>query len=1480
MVKNLSHHTEWLSLVESSGPFLALPVLDAVFPQGIEAIETVDRRRLRSAYDEWREAVDEADPQLEALHCEWVRLVLEELLEYDSEVLKSRGDLDASLSYTSAEHGVTIAPDWAVLADGKARLLVMVHPPGTGLESPLVGDGWPASAIERMTLLCRATGVRLGLVTDGERWALVNAPVGATAGHTSWYARIWFQEPVTLQAFRSLLGVRRCFGPAGETLEALLVKSLEHQEEVTDTLGQQVRRAVEVLVQALDRADEDRNRELLRDVAPRELYEAGLTVMMRLVFVLCAEERGLLLLGDTVYDRCYAVSPLRAQLADEAGRHGPEVLERRHDAWSRLLAVFRAVYGGIEHESLRLPALGGSLFDPDRFPFLEGRAKGTNWRDAPASPLPIDNRTVLMLLEALQVLEQRSGALLLSYKALDVEQIGHVYEGLLEYTVGRVPRITLGLVGSRKAKNPNVALAELESARLDGDDALIALLLETTGRSETALRNALPREPDDTLLGKVLQACGGDTELADRVRPFANLLRTDNWGEPLVYRTGAFAVTLGADRRETGTHYTPKSLTETIVETTLEPVAYVGPAEGLPREEWRLKSPAELLDLKICDPAMGSGAFLVQACRWLAERLVESWGREEAAGRWVTVDGDTVDDLGGREPMPTSLDDRLIIARRLVAERCLYGVDMNPLAVELAKLSLWLTTLARGRPFGFLDHNLRCGDSLLGIHRLDQLTELTMHPSGKDGQMRLFGRNVERAVRDAIELRKRLREMPIRDIRDVEAMARLDAEARRILEAPERVADALVGETLRTGDNAGALEAALQTLAVKAQGYLDGDEGAGRAVVRRARDALAVDLPEGKSPRRPFHWPLEFPEVFQRENSGFDAIVGNPPFLGGKRITGVLGTSYRNWLVFLIAEGRSGSADLVAYFFLCAWNLIRDGGGFGLLAVNTIAEGDTRQVGLEAMVRAGAVVHAAYPNEPWPGKAAVVTSRVHVRKGEWRGMRSLLGRPVPFISAFLSDREEWSPKRLKANEGITFIGSYVLGMGFVLTPDEAKRMLDADPKNADVIFPYLNGEDLNFDPEQRPSRYVINFWDWPEERARQYEKPWRWIEERVRPERQRRNAHGEFVLRRPLPKRWWQYADKRPALYHAIGRGHHFERHPEGWDPARRPMERVLAITRVSKTLAFSFVPANIIYSDATVTFAICHPARFAILQSSIHAGFAWQHASRLKNDLRYSPTDAFEPFPWPEIGDSASFGSLGERFHEARRLVMSAERIGLTKLYNRFHDSADRGPRIEELRELHRAIDLAVARAYGWDDLDLGHGFHEVPYLPENDRTRFTISESARIEVLCRLSELNRSRYEEEVAQGLHSGTAMRTTPRTARSRRAQADTTPPTTFDLFDTTARSTWMPASTTNTYGSANESEFLRAAEPRTRYATDPASAILYFLRSRLGWLAKSDIVAATGLTDGQWDATIADLIAHGLVERQGERRGARYRFIEQ
>ena len=1270
---------DWLNLIEVSGPFLAVPVLDEAFPQGLDALDGHRSKRVRRAYDEWRDAVDVDAPDVDDVHRVWIDEVLSTVLDMDAETIRRGDDVPEAVRVALPERGVTLVPGLVVVdpSKGDAPLLpIDVLGPDVDPDAPGDLDGYTATPAERMVTMLRGAGCPVGLVTNGERWMLVHAPVGAAASLASWYARLWGQEPETLRAFVSLLDVRRFYGPEAERLDALHGRSLKHQDEVTEALGAQVRRAVEVLVQSVDRADEDRERELLRSTEPRELYEAALTVMMRLVFLLAAEERGLLLLNDPRYDANYALSTLRMQLRAEPD----EVLERRRSAWSRLLALFRAVYGGVDHPALAMPALGGSLFDPDRYPFLEGRARGTSWRTTPAEPLPIDDRTVLLLLDAIQVFQGRT----LSYRALDVEQIGHVYEGLLERTVERAGDVTLELSASAKASNPRVALGELESAALDGRPRVVSLLQERTERSVSAIGNDLDRDPDESLNARILTVCRGDLALRDRVLTYAHLLKTDPWGYPLVHHAGAFVVVLGTDRRESGTHYTPKSLTEKIVEETLTPLVYDGPAEGEPREAWRPKGSEALLDLKVCDPAMGSGAFLVQVCRFLSERLVEAWAREEDTGHVIGIDGRVT---GGTptDPMPTDPEERAVLARRLVAERCLYGVDLNPLAVELAKLSLWLTTLSKGRPFGFLNHNLKSGDSLLGIRSLAQLTELRLEPKG-DHQLRLFGQTIERAVQDALDLRQRLREIPIRDIRDVEAMAALDAEAQSALDLPERIADAFVGAVL-AGSSPKATEKRFASLAVEADHVVQGDEERRRSLGDSTRRELSLDAPEGR-PRRTFHWPLEYPEVFQRAESGFDAFVGNPPFLGGQHITGVSGTAYREWLVGVIADGQRGSSDLVAYFFLRAFALLRPAGHFGLLAVNTIAEGDTRQVGLEQLLGRGAVIHAASPDEPWAGAAAVSTSRVHVRKGEWRGPSVLSGSPVSHISAFLSDRVEWTPERLVANKDIAFQGSIVLGMGFVLSPEEASQMIEADPRNEEVIIPYLNGQDLNSSSDQSPSRWVINFWDWPIERAEKYPLPFSWIEERVKPERQRLNDKGKYVLRRPLPERWWQFGEKRPGLYHAIGRGDHFEQHPSDWDREEgRTQTHVLSCSLVSKYLGLARLPSDWVYAHRLAVFATADLGMFGLIASSINDAWARKNSSTLETRLNYAPSNAFEtlPLPLPHLSHGA-LPDLGAQYESARRLASASLDLGLTALYNRFHDATDSEPSVQGLREYSRS--------------------------------------------------------------------------------------------------------------------------------------------------------------------------------------------------
>ncbi len=1329
-----AQHIEWLNLVEKTGPFLAVGVLDEAFPQGLEKVETRRRQRVRSAYDEWRDAVDDGDPQLEDLHREWIRLVLEELLEYEPSVLKPTSELPATLTYLEPLTGAEVKPDFAVLSGDKVRLLVARYAPDTDLSAPLAGETWAASPIERMTTLCRATGVRVGLITDGEQWTLVSVPADGGSSLGTWYARIWQQETVTLQAFVSLLEVRRCFGRPELNLDSLFLRSLEHQDEVTDTLGEQVRRAVEVLVQALDRADLDRDRELLKDVSPAQLYEAGLTVMMRLVVLLCAEERKLLLLGEPIYDQHYAVSTLRARLLKDKERLGEEVLERRHDAWSRLLAVFRAVFGGIEHETLRLPPLGGSLFDPDRFPFLEGRATGTSWRDVPAVPLPIDNRTVLMLLTALQVLEQRSGALLLSYEALDVEQIGHVYEGLLERTVKRVPETTLGLVGSQKAVNPTVALRELEEMQEEGDDDLLAFLLEKTGRSEPALRNALAKPVDEDLYHGILLASGSDIPLADRIKPFGLLLRTDSWGDPLAYRENAFIVTLGAGRRETGTHYTPKSLTEPVVQHTLEPLAYFGPAEGKPREEWRLRTPAELLALKVCDMAMGSGAFLVQTCRWLAERLVEAWDAEEKAGRAISIEGVVLDRPGDAELLPRDQAERVLIARRLIASRCLYGVDINPMAVELAKLSLWLITMMRNRPFSFLDHALKCGDSLIGVSHLKQLERFSLRDPDH-AQPLLETANLWRHIEAAAALRRQLEAMPSHTAAQIAEKARLHAEAEGQLAKLRAAANFLVAAELASPGNQG-----WDTRRAVAASHM---QAAWKKDIAEFGRLARIEL----NGRRPFHWPLEFPEIFEtREKAvrpaGFDAFVGNPPFMGGVKITPAFGYEYTCCLKSWNPDSQQNT-DLVAYFFVRGFRLLCNEGFMGLIGTNSIGQTDTRLGGLAVVESAGGTVYRAISSIAWPGKAALSVSIAHISKAKWEWKGMLDGKLVDRISSFLDSRSSLvAPTYLSESSSVGFVGAKPYGEGFILEEDEALQLRGSC---RDVIKPYLNGKEMMSNVAAQPKRWIIDFGTRTEEQSAKFTNAFRILTERVRPARMESKTPGHR-------SKWWLFGYRPNALYERLD-------------------DYAWACCQTAKYLAWERFASDVVFDQKLIAIATGTFSTFCVLQSSIHEVWALNYGSTLETRPVYAPTECLATFAFPkgvlsETGEGGGeLADCGKRYYEQRRQIMLAEECGLTATYNRFHDSGQTVGDIAELRNLRRQLDAAVAAAYGWTDLasnegaSLRHDFHET-----KNGVRWTIHPDVRGDILDRLLVLNHQRYAEEAASGLHDKKGGKKKPVAAR--------------------------------------------------------------------------------------------------------------------
>ena len=1346
--KPVNQHVEWLSLVDTSGAFLSVPVLDKAFPQGLDKVNTPLKKNLRLAYDEWVEAIAEQDVQLNLLHKAWIEQVLYEYLEFDSQVLHDNAD--GAIAYASIDGVHKFAPDYLLknpTGEG-LKLFISIQAPGTDLEK--TNDSWNLSIVERMIKLCQHQEIPVGLITNGEQWMLVHATVGESSAYTSWYSRLWFQEPVTLQAFQSLFGVRRWFGPEEESLPSLLTDSLAHHEDLTHTLGEQVKRSVEVLIQCLDRADEDRNRTLLADVDNSELYNAGLTVMMRLVFILCAEERELLLLNTPLYDENYALSTLRGQLAEDLDKHGAEVLERRHDAWTRILSLFRAIYGGIEHDQLRMAPLGGSLFDPDKFPFLEGRVSGGSWKEEPASPISIDNRTVYLLLQSLQVLEQKSGALLLSYKGLDVEQIGHVYEGLLDYKVKTMDCDTLGIAGAGKTKKPNLSLAELESAKLDGITELTQLLESKTNKSLSSIQKSLGKEVDEPLYLKVVISCNGNEKLAQRVRPFAHFLRLDAWGDFVIYHENSLALTLGDDRSDAGAHYTPKALTEKVVETTLEPVVYQGPSEGVERSQWELITPNEILDLKICDPAMGSGAFLVQVCRYLSERLVESWDVEETKNKFVSAEGIVYEARLDRDPMSASVDERLMIARRLIAEKCLYGVDLNPLAVELAKLSIWLITLAKGRPFGFLDHNMKSGDSLLGIHDIEQLKKLTMHPK-ESVQISAFADKIENAVNESIELRNELRSINIIDIRDVEHMNQLNKKSVKKIEKIELIADGVIGKLLETKAKRNAFEQSMKTYAGSISNYLDGNDHVGDLIKNRAKQELSIDRQNGDLPRRPFHWAIQFPEVSAQ--GGFDAIVGNPPFIGGQKITGAMGKVYRDYLVQILAEGNKGSSDLVAYFFNQANRLTSSNGYFGLIAVNTIAEGVTKEIGLESILQSGSTIYHAFPNMVWPGTANVITSNVFVSQSNWGGLKYINEKEVTQISASLTERDNWKPQKLKTNLKLVFQGVITLGDGFVVDKKSAVDWMKNNEKSKGAIFDYLIGKEVNQSPTHTPSRAVISFFDQDISYAKGFEFPFAQVEKLVKPFRQERKSDGSYKLWKPLPERWWQFERRRPALFHKIGRGHHFENHPSDWDPNQPPMARVIVfVCQATKYPCFTLVSNDAIFANSLCVIASQSYALLAYLSTDIHAIWAHENCSRLNDRMRYTHGDIFETQAFPDgvLEDNhPTLAKIGQIFFEKRSEYMIANEKGMTKFYNDIHDPEVETSEIIEMRKLQIEMNQEVMNAYGWSDLSLEENFHEVGYLPEAKNTRFTMSEEAREELLYRLSELNKKRYQAEQSAG-----------------------------------------------------------------------------------------------------------------------------------
>ena len=470
----------------------------------------------------------------------------------------------------------------------------------------------------------------------------------------------------------------------------------EHQQSVSTLLGRQVQQAVVRFMQGVLDHPENRDRlpEHIADAYLHTLYEQTLRLLYRLLFCLYAEDLNLLPMDMLTYREGYSLKRM-IHLAKGQAADSLEIADPNGQFFQESLkALFTLLRTGcnLGPEGAIQP-YGGGLFDPSSTQLIDGLA----WGNA-----TVDN--ILELLTKVPAPKGQTGWVQLSYRELNVEQLGSIYEGLLEQTPAYA--------------QTRVWQAELDSRIIVIDDANRERIREVRG--EKATTDALALEDDEEAVDDEVtdesdadeeedEAAGDDTEEEERPKK-------QSAKKPLKILSEIPARTVylkgGLGRKQTGSYYTNRAFVNFLVREALEPLS-----EG--------RSPREILALKVVDPAMGSAHFLVGACRRLAEHLLAAYRREVARIQSEDKKGEfSEDDLLTLAEVPPELaqvwdspdqERELAVCRLLVAGNCIYGVDKNPLAVDLAKVSLWLVTAASRMPLTFLDHRLRCGDSLLGI---------------------------------------------------------------------------------------------------------------------------------------------------------------------------------------------------------------------------------------------------------------------------------------------------------------------------------------------------------------------------------------------------------------------------------------------------------------------------------------------------------------------------------------------------------------------------------------------------------------------------------------------------------------------------------------------------------------------------------------------------------------------------------------------
>lgn len=1047
--------------------------------------------------------------------------------------------------------------------------------------------------------------------------------------------------------------------------------SIEEGGRIREALSNAVEKSIKDFANGLLKQNENTElRDALTEglLSAEEYYQNLLRLVYRLLFIMVVEERKLVFPEKAspqqkrfadIYYQHYSLQRLRHLVAKKQLVQG-----NKFDLWMLLLQVFAIYEDNDKAKHFGLQALGSDLFSPSAIKWLH--------------KTHLSNKEFLHCFGSLCFFTDKQTGMQhrVNYAALNVEEFGSVYEGLLEYA-------------------PHV----------------------------------------------------------------------ENY---------IFSFKKGTERGKSGSHYTPDELVQPlikysldylladrkkIIEDAIKTKKLIGNTYKAEREKLVQE---HIYTLTVCDVACGSGHILISAARRIAEVAAGIIEEEEQAN-------------------PAAYRR----AKREAIKQCIYGVDKNPMAVELCKVALWLEAHIPGEPLHFLDHHVKCGDAIVGLAHQEELengiaNEAFKTLPGDDKEIAsLFAKQnkLERNAKDQINLDlkveiqqefneayaeyesfNKLPETTVEEIRLKEKGYKKFERKINQMRIPQ-LADAQVAQFFipKTQVNKPNL-----ITDAEYRGELKRNASA-MAGIQNIKFAYASAIAAEK---KFFHWFIQFPEVFK--NGGFDCILGNPPYLGGTKISTFNGDSYFNFCKthYIPASGR---CDLVGYFVRRIFELQRLNGFHSIITTNTIAEGDTREGGFDIILKNKGRIVYAEKGVVWPGKANVIVTLYSLFNGLWSKDLLLSKRKVSCITAYLTeDSFVTTPFQLKENEKKAYMGSSVTGDGFLIDKKVCQSLINYDKIYEDVIYKYVNGSDFNNIPSQLSEKRILNFFDSELMVIKnKYPLALEIVEQFVKPEREKKS---EEVASAP----WWKYWRIREELYTSVSKN-----------------KRVLVLTRATSTHGLAFMMNDkLVYSDAVIVFKDDSFSKYSILQSTFHEDWAWRFSSRLKNDRRYSVTDAFETFPFPQNLKGIQEQHLkinGEVYHDHRSQLMLGIQLGLTKTYNLFHCIAIKAHSINEkdkqviglrkhlektentipfeeaiagilkLRELHVEMDEAVLDAFGWANytsgepaIELRHDFYEVDYLPENDRIRYTIHPEARKEVLKRLLELNHKIHDEELKAGL----------------------------------------------------------------------------------------------------------------------------------